>query len=105
MCLHGRKVTEYRFSRVADTDLKSIAEYTIQTFGVDQMSKYTNDILDTASKVAEKPSRCRSYITRSGDKFLRHNSGNHALFFIERTYGVLIVRILHQAMDFDSHLE
>lgn len=98
-------MAEYRFSREADTDFKLIAEYSFATFGEVQMSKYTTGILDTAGYVTKRPSRCRPYTTRSGAEFLRHNFGRHALFFQEREYGLLIVRILHQAMDFDAHLE
>lgn len=92
-------------TRAADYDLDAITEYTARTYGEKQAMTYTTALKEMASQVAAAPGRCRTYQTGRGVTFLRANSGKHALFMQETSMGILIVRILHQAMDFDRHLD
>ena len=53
--------------------------------------------------VAAEPRRGRSCDDiRSG--YFKYSAGSHVLFFRRRERGIVIVRILHQSMDFERHL-
>jgi hypothetical protein len=53
--------------------------------------------------VAADPRRWRSCDhIRSG--YFKYSAGSHVLFFRRRESGIVVIRILHQSMDFERHL-
>jgi toxin ParE1/3/4 len=53
--------------------------------------------------VAAEPRRWRSCDhIRSG--YFKYSAGSHVLFFRRNESGIVVIRILHQSMDFERHL-
>lgn len=36
--------------------------------------------------------------------YRRQAVGSHVVFYVPKSYGIAIIRVLHQRMDFDTHL-
>jgi len=98
-------MAEYTLSRQAGRDLENITAYTFETYGLQQAKIYTTQIHDSAKIAAVFPEISHVYKTRSAKVYRQYNCGRHALFYRPLDSGILIVRILHLAMDFDQHLK
>jgi len=96
-------MAEYRLSKKAESDLRDILTYTVQEFGVTQAENYVSEIEFRLNQLAENPKQIRERNEFTPPVRIAP-SGKHMLVFVERDYGILVVRILHQAMDFERHL-
>ena len=87
----------------ARADLQAIWIYTADRWNVGQADRYIRQICQIMEFVAADPRRGRpcDYI-RAG--YLKYPAGSHILFFKQRQDDIIIVRILHQSMDFERHL-
>ena len=85
------------FPRRAESDLLSIGEFTLRTWGKGQTIRYLNELEVCCQRLAGNPSLGRNgdYI-RAGLRRLEH--GSHVVFYRQQRHGVLISRILHQRM-------
>ena len=85
-------------------DLKEIGRYTQKTWGVAQRNKYLQMLDDGFHELADDPQRgldCRD--VREGYRKLK--VGRHVIFYrLKQNQLVEIVRVLHEKMDFDTHL-
>jgi len=96
-------MAEYRLSRKAQRDLDHIFNRTVDDWGLAQALRYT-DLIDTAcANPATTPQRGRDCsVIRPG--YRRSIVGEHFIYFRLTTYGIAIIRILHQRMDQARHL-
>ncbi|WP_422137538.1 type II toxin-antitoxin system RelE/ParE family toxin [Endozoicomonas sp. ALC020] len=92
---------QYLFKPRARQDLEGIYDYTVSEFGEEQADLYIRNLFDTFQRLAETPgfARCRDDL-RKGLKSYPVKA--HIVFFRETVNGVLIIRVLHQSMDFQS---
>lgn len=90
----------YRLSSHADADLAAIADYTIEKVGIKQARRYRDGLDRCFQMLAEHPMRGRS-ATGLAPKLRRWEYGSHVVFYVPDEQGVLIVRVLHQRMDFE----
>jgi len=91
------------FTPRARRDIEEIFDYSVERFGADKAEAYIRDIQRAAETIAEDPRRglaCDEI--RPG--YRKFSVGSHVLFFRATAARVVIVRILHQRMDFDRHL-
>ena len=95
--------TIWRQSRRATRDLIAIRDYTVATWGHAQAKTYLAGIRMAIDRVAETPSLRRSC---GGELpgYFRLVVGSHVVFYREAESTVHVERILHQRMDFESHL-
>lgn len=94
-----------QFSKAAESDLEAIAEYTFLNFGEAQAREY-QALLDLAARTAANfPRLGRPYTTKAGRVYQRYNAGRHSIFYRSTESGIFIVRVLHQMMDIDRHLD
>lgn len=105
----------YAFTAQAERDLRAMLRHTLRSFGTHQHGRYIALIHRAATMLAESPERigsldCSALLVRLR-AFPIHLAGSrrdaspHTLFY--RAYpagGVLILRILHAAMDPATHL-
>lgn len=98
-------MADFILSNLADQDLEDIAAYTTLNFGADAAREYGVFIAHSAQTAAHFASIGTPYTTQKGHIFQRYNVGRHTLFYQPTETGIFIVRILHQMMDFDRHLE
>ncbi|RNJ62818.1 MAG: type II toxin-antitoxin system RelE/ParE family toxin [Porphyrobacter sp. IPPAS B-1204] len=94
---------ELRISRKADNDLVLISQYTTTEFGRDQARKYLGQLKACFASLLDNP-----HLGQSAEPVVPHlrriRQGAHVIFYISAPDGILIVRVLHQSMDFERHL-
>ena len=94
----------FRFSRRAETDLLSIGDYTLRTWGKVQAARYINDLELCCQTLADNPALGRPCDDiRPGLR--RLENGKHVIFYRQEREGILISRILHERMLPDRHGE
>ncbi len=92
----------FRFSRRAEADLLSIADYTLRTWGSAQADRYLGDLEACCQMLADNAALGRLCDeVRPGLRRLGH--GRHVVFYRQEPGGVLVCRILHQRMLPDRH--
>ena len=98
-------MAEYVLSKKALSDLRSIWNYTVETWSEEQADAYYRDLIQAFEAIANRPeSAGHSYEeVRSG--YRGRHSGRHIIFYrVLKSGKVRIVRILHERMDFGRHL-
>ena len=90
-------------TQVAQADLKSIKRYSSRAWGSEQTERYLADLRSTMKAIVAGAvvSRERTDL-RPGLRMAV--SGRHCVFFEENASRVLVVRVLHDRMDFPRHL-
>ena len=96
-------MADVRLSSHAEIDLAGIADYTIETFGVERARRYRDEMEACFLNLAEIPGLGRS-VERLAPSLRRFEHRSHVVFYIEDEDGVLIVRVLHVKMDASRHL-
>ena len=95
-------MAKYRLSKRAFADIVGIGEYTIERFDIDQARRYRERLDDALQAIADNPNRGRP-ADEIAPGLRRWNYQSHAVFFRLEARGILIVRVLHQQMDFERH--
>jgi toxin ParE1/3/4 len=97
-------MAEVRLSRRAAVDLEGVHIYSIENFGEAVAEAYRRDLEACFSRIGEDPRLGRPLAGRTRT-FFRLNCREHAIFFERTDDGdVIVVRVLHSAMDFKRHL-
>jgi len=95
-------VAKFRFSRRAEADLLSIADYTLREWGKAQAARYIDELEVCCQKLADNPALGRVCDDiRPGLR--RHEHAKHVLFYRNERGGILVSRILHQRMVPERH--
>ncbi|MFC0350615.1 type II toxin-antitoxin system RelE/ParE family toxin [Undibacterium danionis] len=95
-------MTAFQLSKEAKNDLRSIAIFTEKRWGKVQRNLYIKQLDDAFLTLAHNPNLGIScdYIRDSYRKFPQ---GSHIIFYkCDVNSTILIVRILHKSMDYDS---
>lgn len=98
-------MADYILSKKALSDLRSIWNYTVETWSEEQADIYYQNLVQSFELIAKRPdSAGHSYENvRSG--YRGCHSGRHIIFYrILKDGKVRIVRILHERMDFGRRL-
>ena len=95
---------EYVISGLAKEDIKRIASFTIENFGLRQSLKYAHDLKGTLSALAENPGLGKSYVAVKDKMLFRYRYRAHVIFYHKTESGIFIVRVLGGRMDFQKHL-
>jgi toxin ParE1/3/4 len=84
-------------------DLQSISDYTLRNWGTEQEQRYLKELWEKLAAVQSNSSsfQLREDLVKSC-RSARH--GQHVIFFAVQEQTLQIIRILHGAMDFSSHL-
>jgi toxin ParE1/3/4 len=96
-------VDKFQLTNRAVTDLSDIADFTIQTFGIEQARSYRNGLNHCFEILAENPQLGRN-VAELAPNLKRFEYQSHIVFYIPKESHILIVRILHQRMEFKRHL-
>ena len=91
-------MADCRLTSLAETDLAEIADYTIDTLGIEQARLYRDGLETCFRNLAANPRLGRSAQDLAPD-LRRFEHRSHVVFYLQRDPGVLIVRILHASMD------
>ena len=95
-------MARYRLSNRAFADIVDIGKYTIERFGIEQARRYRDRLEDALQMLADNPKRGRP-AEHIAPGLKRSNYQSHAVFYRLEARGILIVRVLHQQMDFERH--
>lgn len=96
-------MAEYRFSPGAQSDLDGIFDYTVSKWGLPQALHYTDLIEAACAGLAEAPQQSQNCTDiRAG--YRRRAVERHVIYFLPTSYGIAVVRILHQRMDAARYL-
>jgi toxin ParE1/3/4 len=91
-------------TEIARADLKSIRRYSVRTWGQDRTSQYMTALRDTLKELVRG-----TVLTRNRDDLRpglkMATSGRHCIFFEANESRVLVVRVLHDRMDYRRHLD
>ncbi|NRB73345.1 MAG: type II toxin-antitoxin system RelE/ParE family toxin [Verrucomicrobiales bacterium] len=85
------------------SDLRSIREYTLKTWGEEQEDRYLNEMWARFEQILDDPDRWRF----REDLFPRCQiaaQGRHVILFRVEEPALQVVRILHSAMDFNRQI-
>lgn len=93
----------YRLSDKAVIDLRNISRYTNIEFGQAQAKAYLTALKETTLQLAEQPQMAQ-VVNDIRPGYRRYLFQKHAIYFIEKDYGIYVVRILHQQMRVELHL-
>ncbi len=92
-----------RLSAKARADFHDIVVATAEEWGDEQAERYARGLTMAIEGLAEHPDRYPIAGARwPGVRRLR--AGRHILFFREAAWSVLVIRILHERMDYASRL-
>lgn len=93
----------YTYSNLAEQDLIDIYLYSARTWGQKQADSYDAGLKHTIDMLVDSPN-----IGRDCDDikvgYRRFEHKHHIIFYRQRKTDILIVRILHEAMDIRSRL-
>lgn len=96
-------MAEYRLSPRAQRDLDGVFDYTVTHWGLPQAMRYTDLIEAACAELADAPQRAQGCAhIRPG--YRRRSVEQHVIYFRPTSYGIAVVRILHQRMDAARHL-
>ncbi|MBS1908208.1 MAG: type II toxin-antitoxin system RelE/ParE family toxin [Actinobacteria bacterium] len=96
-------MNSYRLTPAAVHDLSSIWDFTEERWDAGHAESYIAEIRAAIERVAVVPDRGRPCgEIRAG--YRRYSIGSHLIFYIARSDGVDVIRILHQRMDPTRHL-
>ncbi len=91
------------FSPAAIRDLRSISDYTFHTWGAEQEALYLRGLWKKLEEIGIRPEAHRL----RNDLVIDCRSaryGKHVIFFAVEEDRILVIRILHGAVDLDRHL-
>ena len=91
-------MAEYRLTPAAERDLEAIWNHTHDQWGIEQAHHYTDILIAACAALAEAPKTAPACDhIRSG--YRRRGVERHVIYYRITTYGIAVVRILHDRMD------
>ena len=88
----------------AKEDLINIWSYTYKNWGEAQADLYHGELERAFELLADSPLICRLREELQPPVRLHHYN-HHLIVYIEVESGINLVRVLHESMDYESHLE
>jgi toxin ParE1/3/4 len=94
----------FRLTQRARQDLRAIGRYTQSTWGSEQRDRYLSRLDAAFYLLAEEPKRGRACDDiRLG--YRKYHVGRHLIFYRQSSTGLEIIRILHDQMDVETHID
>jgi toxin ParE1/3/4 len=97
-------MTGYVFAPAADADLVDIWFYTVETWNQEQADRYTTRVVDTCRRIAAGQVRGKP-VADIGGNYFKASVGSHFVVYKRDADLIVVVRILHQRMDIQSHIQ
>lgn len=96
-------MAEYRLTPAAERDLESIWTHTLHQWGAGQADRYTELLTAAFAELAQSP-KTATACDHIRPGYRRRSVERHMIYFRITTYGIAVVRILHDRMDIQRHL-
>jgi toxin ParE1/3/4 len=97
-------MSNVQFTNAARKDLREIFTYTTKTWGRAQARQYSEQLKQHTIAIGELRAHSKPILGASADVHQSH-CRKHIFVFERQGDKVLIVRILHEAMDIPRHLK
>lgn len=96
-------MAEYRLTPAAERDLEAIWTFTVQQWGIGQANRYIDFLAAAFAELAQSPMTAPACDhVRPG--YRRWSVERHMIYFRVTSYGIAVVRVLHDRMDAPRHL-
>jgi toxin ParE1/3/4 len=99
------KKSKYILSVRSKEDLRSIALYTIEKFGIEQSKKYAIGLTKELELLSINPNHGKRYLSTSKKMLFRYRYISHMIFYYPSESGIFIVRVLGGRMNFLKHIK
>ncbi|PRC93680.1 type II toxin-antitoxin system RelE/ParE family toxin [Solimicrobium silvestre] len=96
-------MAEYRLSPAAEHDLEVIWTRTRQQWSIEQANRYIDLLTAAFTELAQSP-KIAPTCEHIRPGYRRRNVERHIVYFRITSYGIAIIRILHERMDAPRHL-
>lgn len=97
------------YSAEARADLADISDQTAEQWGDEQAEAYSDFLLDTVQNLADAPRTAPRVPDLDGVQVYvarwKNARQGHRVFFEETPTGIVVLRILHTAMDWQARLQ
>ena len=93
-----------QFTNAARKDLREIFTYITRTWGITQARQYSEQLKQHTVAIGEFRAHSKPVLGSSADVHQSH-CRKHIFVFERKSDTVLIIRILHEAMDIPRHLK
>lgn len=91
------KSAEYRLSPKAREDLEAVWLFSLQEWGIEQTERYIDDLTTAFEFLAGSPKSGKSSEhIRAG--YRRYPVMRHVVYYRETSYGIEVIRVLHDRM-------
>ena len=97
-------MARFELSRLALTDLRAIADYTLERWGRDQTLVTIDALQGRLTELAHQPLLGRRRDELAQD-LLSFPFESHVVFYIGTDFGISVVRILHKRQDPFRHID
>ncbi|PKA69008.1 MULTISPECIES: type II toxin-antitoxin system RelE/ParE family toxin [Pseudomonas] len=94
---------EYRLTPAAEGDLEAIWRYTAGQWGLEQANRYIDIITAAFTQLAERPKTAPA-CDDIGTGYRRCSVERHMIYFRITSYGIAIIRVLHDRMEAQRNL-
>lgn len=96
---------KYKLSKCAVKDLSGIWRYTVDTCSRQQADQYVVGLLAAVKAIAKEPASMGRNCEFARSGYRKYPWGEHVVFYRFQDDGaMLVVRVLHEKMDFDRYL-
>lgn len=92
-----------RFSPLAEADLEDIWLYTFRQWSIEQADEYVRSIITAIDGLTAGRNIAQRAEVREG--YWKYKVGMHVVYFQSSDRHLDVIRILHERMEVDSHLE
>lgn len=96
-------MAEYRLAPAAENDLEAIWSYTALKWSVEQANRYTDIMTSAFDELAQSP-KLAPACDHIRPGYRRQTVERHVIYFRITSYGIAIIRILHDRMDASRYL-
>lgn len=83
--------------------MEAIWTYTLRQWSAEQADRYIDTLTDAFAELAQSPKSAPA-CDQIRPGYRRRNIGRHVIYFRTTTYGIVVVRILHDRMDAQRYL-
>jgi len=97
-------MAEYRLVPKAEEDLENIWSYSQDNWGEQQANNYANGLADTFGALAISPASAPA-CDDIKPGYRRQVFERHVIYFRITSYGIEIIRVLHERMHAAGHLK
>ena len=96
---------DYELTALAEKDLRRIARYTIETWGLKQAKRYESLLADRFQKIAQGRLPPKLFLSHRSDLLFTHCEHHYIFYCTREDQPPLILAVFHERMDLMQRLK